>query len=87
MRSIFLTLALVASASAHTIFQQLYVNGVSPGHQVGIRVPTYDGVRLSQQHFELDGNTVVCSQSWTLLQMTSSAMAASTRMRCPSRIA
>ncbi|KAF8195541.1 glycosyl hydrolase family 61-domain-containing protein [Pholiota molesta] len=34
---------LAGSASAHTIFQQLYVNGVSPGHTVGIRVPSYDG--------------------------------------------
>jgi hypothetical protein len=38
-------LALASGASAHTIFQQMYVNGVSPGHQVGIRVPSYDGVR------------------------------------------
>jgi hypothetical protein len=37
--------ALASGASAHTIFQQMYVNGVSPGHQVGIRVPSYDGVR------------------------------------------
>ncbi|KAF8967130.1 glycoside hydrolase family 61 protein I [Flammula alnicola] len=34
---------LASSVSAHTIFQQLYVNGVSPGHIVGIRVPDYDG--------------------------------------------
>ena len=37
--------ALLASVSlsgvqAHTIFQQLYVNGVSPGHGVGIRQAT-----------------------------------------------
>ena len=40
----FLTLAV--SVSAHTIFQELFVNGVSQGHTVGIRVPTYDGVSL-----------------------------------------
>ncbi|KAF9485915.1 glycoside hydrolase family 61 protein I [Pholiota conissans] len=34
---------LATSASAHTIFQELYVNGVSAGHTVGIRVPDYDG--------------------------------------------
>ncbi|KAF3910960.1 Endoglucanase-4 [Arthrobotrys entomopaga] len=33
----------VSAASAHTIFQELWVNGVSQGHEVGIRVPTYDG--------------------------------------------
>lgn len=31
-------------ASAHTIFQEVYVNGVAQGHTTGIRVPTYDGV-------------------------------------------
>ncbi|KAA1469894.1 glycoside hydrolase family 61 protein I [Dentipellis sp. KUC8613] len=35
--------ALAASASAHTIFQELYVNGVDQGHINGIRVPDYDG--------------------------------------------
>ncbi|QRW11838.1 glycoside hydrolase family 61 protein [Ceratobasidium sp. AG-Ba] len=30
-------------AAAHTIFQELYVNGVSAGHNVGIRVPSYNG--------------------------------------------
>ncbi|KAL1619644.1 hypothetical protein SLS54_006581 [Diplodia seriata] len=43
MRSILSTCALVAAASAHTIFQELYVNGVSQGHTTGIRVPNYDG--------------------------------------------
>jgi hypothetical protein len=28
-----------ASASAHTIFTQLYVNGVGQGHLKGVRVP------------------------------------------------
>lgn len=39
-------LAFVSNVLAHTIFQELYVNGVSQGHQVGIRVPDYDGVSL-----------------------------------------
>nr|QYF11365.1 LPMO9A [Pleurotus djamor] len=34
---------LVSGALAHTIFQELHVNGVSQGHKVGIRVPSYDG--------------------------------------------
>ncbi|EWC44375.1 hypothetical protein DRE_01201 [Drechslerella stenobrocha 248] len=33
----------IGAASAHTIFQELWVNGVAQGHVVGIRVPTYDG--------------------------------------------
>ncbi|KAI5119067.1 hypothetical protein M0805_001526 [Coniferiporia weirii] len=37
-------LALLAgSASAHTIFQEVYVNGVDQGHLVGLRDPDYDG--------------------------------------------
>ncbi|GJE95942.1 glycoside hydrolase family 61 protein [Phanerochaete sordida] len=35
--------ALTMSSSAHTIFQEVYVNGVDQGHINGIRVPTYDG--------------------------------------------
>lgn len=31
----------------HTGIQELWVNGVSQGHKVGIRVPDYDGVRTS----------------------------------------
>ncbi|KAJ4467252.1 glycoside hydrolase family 61 protein [Lentinula aciculospora] len=34
------------TAFAHTIFQELYVNGVDQGHLTGIRVPDYDGVHL-----------------------------------------
>jgi hypothetical protein len=30
--------------AGHTIFQELYVDGVSAGHLEGIRVPDYDGV-------------------------------------------
>ena len=33
------TCALLASASAHTIFTQLHVKGVAQGHTKGIRVP------------------------------------------------
>jgi hypothetical protein len=51
--------ALASGASAHTIFQQMYVNGVSPGHQVGIRVPSYDGVRSLSHLFR-------CSRELTL---------------------
>ena len=35
---------LVSSASAHTIFQKLYVDGVDQGELTGIRAPDYDGV-------------------------------------------
>lgn len=35
---------LAGAVSAHTIFQELYVNGVSQGHLQGIRMPDYDGV-------------------------------------------
>lgn len=37
---------LVGSASAHTIFQKVYVNGVDQGELTGIRAPSYDGVRF-----------------------------------------
>ena len=39
--------AMALSSSAHTIFQEMYVNGVDQGHLTGIRVPDYDGVRSS----------------------------------------
>ncbi|EKM51116.1 glycoside hydrolase family 61 protein [Phanerochaete carnosa HHB-10118-sp] len=35
--------AMALSSSAHTIFQEVYVNGVDQGHINGIRVPSYDG--------------------------------------------
>jgi len=38
-----LLLSLVGLTSAHSIFQEFYVNGVDQGHLTGIRVPTYDG--------------------------------------------
>ncbi|KAH8110666.1 glycoside hydrolase family 61 protein [Phellopilus nigrolimitatus] len=34
---------LAGSASAHTIFQEVYVNGLDQGHLVGIRAPDYNG--------------------------------------------
>lgn len=37
--------AFASSVYGHTIFQEMYVNGVDQGHINGIRVPTYDGVR------------------------------------------
>ncbi|KAG6907062.1 hypothetical protein DXG01_010708 [Tephrocybe rancida] len=45
-----------ASASAHTIFQELYVNGVSQGHLNGIRVPDYDGP-IS----DVTSNDIICN--------------------------
>lgn len=47
MKSYLLSLSLawlLSAVAAHSIFQELYVNGVSQGHLVGIRVPDYDGV-------------------------------------------
>ncbi|EIM85952.1 uncharacterized protein STEHIDRAFT_98247 [Stereum hirsutum FP-91666 SS1] len=35
--------AFATSVCGHTIFQEMYVNGVDQGHINGIRVPTYDG--------------------------------------------
>lgn len=39
MKATLLPSFLVASASAHTIWTQLHVNGVAQGHTKGIRVP------------------------------------------------
>ncbi|GLB39541.1 putative glycoside hydrolase family 61 [Lyophyllum shimeji] len=47
---------LAASASAHTIFQEFYVNGVSQGHLNGIRVPDYDGPIT-----DVNSNDVICN--------------------------
>ena len=44
--------ALAASTQAHTIFQEVYVDGVDQGHINGIRVPDYDGVCTLQTPFE-----------------------------------
>jgi cellulase len=43
MKSAFAFLSLAASVSAHAIFQQIYVNGVSPGHKKAIRIPANNG--------------------------------------------
>ncbi|TFK20423.1 endoglucanase II [Coprinopsis marcescibilis] len=47
---------LFSSAAAHTIFQELHVNGVSQGHTVGIRVPTYDGPIT-----DVSSNDIICN--------------------------
>ena len=46
--STLLSLAVLSgSVSAHTIFQELWVNGVDQGELTGIRAPDYDGVRAT----------------------------------------
>ncbi|KAG8747187.1 hypothetical protein FRC12_014127 [Ceratobasidium sp. 428] len=51
------TLALFsAQAAAHTIFQELWVNGVSAGHLKGIRYPTYDGPIT-----DVTSNDIICN--------------------------
>ncbi|KAF9468482.1 glycosyl hydrolase family 61-domain-containing protein [Collybia nuda] len=44
------------SIRAHSIFQELYVNGVSQGHLTGIRVPDYDGP-IS----DVSSNDIICN--------------------------
>ncbi len=45
MKTGLFSLAVMASsAAAHTIMQEIYVNGVSQGHLKGVRVVDYDGV-------------------------------------------
>nr|AFO72238.1 glycoside hydrolase family 61 protein I [Heterobasidion parviporum] len=41
--SLVVAVTFAVSVSAHTIFQEVYVNGVDQGHITGIRVPDYDG--------------------------------------------
>ncbi|KAH9889852.1 glycosyl hydrolase family 61-domain-containing protein [Cubamyces lactineus] len=48
--------ALAAPAFAHTIFQELYVNGVDQGHLTGIRVPDYDGPIM-----DVTSNDIICN--------------------------
>ncbi|OJT10390.1 hypothetical protein TRAPUB_13082 [Trametes pubescens] len=48
--------ALANPAFAHTIFQELYVNGVDQGHLTGIRVPDYDGPIT-----DVTSNDVICN--------------------------
>ncbi|KAK7001675.1 CBM1 domain-containing protein [Favolaschia claudopus] len=45
-----------ASAYGHTIFQEMYVNGVSQGHLTGIRVPDYDGPIT-----DVTSNDIICN--------------------------
>lgn len=64
---------LLGSASAHTIFQKLYVNGVDQGELTGIRAPDYDGVRYendnlltSTDHYpqpitDVTSNDIICN--------------------------
>ncbi|KAF8158209.1 glycosyl hydrolase family 61-domain-containing protein [Crassisporium funariophilum] len=44
------------AVSAHTIFQELLVNGVSQGRTVGIRVPEYDGPIM-----DVNSNDIICN--------------------------
>lgn len=44
MRSIIASLVLAGAASAHTIFQQIGINGVMQTRRDFMRLPTYDGV-------------------------------------------
>ncbi|KAI0769044.1 glycosyl hydrolase family 61-domain-containing protein [Trametes elegans] len=48
--------ALASPAFAHTIFQELYVNGVDQGHLTGIRVPDYDGPIM-----DVTSNDLICN--------------------------
>jgi len=54
--SLLLSAFAVGSASAHTIFQELYVNGADQGHLNGIRVPDYDGPIT-----DVTSNDVICN--------------------------
>ncbi|KAJ8697521.1 hypothetical protein PTI98_004319 [Pleurotus ostreatus] len=68
MKSFAVVASLAASAAqAHSIFQELYVNGVSAGHTVGIRVPDYDGVRTHLSPTSL--LTVICNTSIIVPQL------------------
>ncbi|KAI0688896.1 glycosyl hydrolase family 61-domain-containing protein [Earliella scabrosa] len=54
--SLLVATALATSAFAHSIFQELHVNGVSQGHMVGIRVPDYDGPIT-----DVSSNDIICN--------------------------
>lgn len=43
MKIFLTTCTLLAGATAHSIFQTVWVNGVPQGRTKGVRVPTYDG--------------------------------------------
>ncbi|KAF3940881.1 Endoglucanase-4 [Dactylella cylindrospora] len=64
-------------ASAHTIFQEVWVDGVAQGHTVGVRVPSYDGP-IS----DVTSNDIICNggpnplnkpYSQTIIQVPSGA--------------
>ncbi|KAF2465229.1 glycoside hydrolase [Lindgomyces ingoldianus] len=56
MKNLLITCSLLVGASAHTIFQELWVNGVAQGHTKGIRVPAYDGPIT-----DVTSNDVICN--------------------------
>ncbi|KAL9711176.1 hypothetical protein Ac2012v2_005716 [Leucoagaricus gongylophorus] len=47
---------LASTVYAHSIFQELYVNGVSQGHLQGIRVPDYDGPIM-----DVNSDDIICN--------------------------
>jgi len=47
---------LAGSTLAHTIFQEVLVNGASQGHKQGVRVPNYDG-----PIYDVTSNDVICN--------------------------
>jgi cellulase len=49
MRDLLIVLAAASGVVAHTIFQEVLVNGVSQGHLAGVRVPSYDGSVASSE--------------------------------------
>ncbi|TDL15573.1 glycoside hydrolase family 61 protein [Rickenella mellea] len=55
--ALILTAASVASSAyAHTIFQQVYVNGKAQGQLVGLRAPSYDGPIT-----DVTSNDIICN--------------------------
>ncbi|KAJ7039343.1 glycosyl hydrolase family 61-domain-containing protein [Mycena alexandri] len=56
MKYLLLVTLICASAQGHTIFQELYVNGVDQGHLTGIRVPDYDGPIT-----DVTSNDIICN--------------------------
>ncbi|KAJ7166111.1 glycosyl hydrolase family 61-domain-containing protein [Mycena filopes] len=56
MKSLALAALIATSVHGHTIFQQLYVNGVSQGHLTGIRVVDYDGPIM-----DVTSNDIICN--------------------------
>ncbi|KAL0577155.1 hypothetical protein V5O48_004831 [Marasmius crinis-equi] len=53
---------LVGSASAHTIFQELYINGADQGHNNGIRVPNTNNPVM-----DVSTNDIICNVQSTLI--------------------